>query len=199
MAYATTFRRLLDEAVKRRTQGLMRLLVPGRGAPKKFSKRIRDRLRAKLLVIVSVILVREHARKELRKLVVQRRLRYIKGYGIDDRFERLFGWAEEKLRRPIVYAFWNGRKCLYVGKGKNYRRLNAYKKSIYWKDADCLKVWQVRSKSRLPSAECLVIHLLGPRDNKAKAAKVKWGTRCLVCARHDEIKIELDSLLRLRA
>ncbi len=53
-----------------------------------------------------------------------------------------------------MYSFWDRKKCLYVGKGKNWKRLRAYKRSVFLKYADRLKVLQVKSKSRLPSAEC---------------------------------------------
>jgi len=55
-----------------------------------------------------------------------------------------------------VYSFWYCKKCMYVGKGKDWKRLQAYKKSIYLKYADRLKALLVKTKSRLPSAECLV-------------------------------------------
>jgi ribosomal protein L33 len=199
MALATRFLDLLDEALERRTEVLRRLVVRGAlGAPKKFSRRIRDQLMRRLLDAASKVLVRQHAKKKLVKVVVRRRLRHIVGFGIEDRFDRLFRWAQDKLYGPIIYAFWNGRRCLYVGKGRSYRRLRAYAKSIYLKDADALEVWQVKTKGRLPSAECLAIHLFRPRDNKNKPAKVKWGKACPVCKLHDEISEEITSLLKLK-
>src|SRR6266478_3694478 len=54
---------------------------------------------------------------------------------------------------------------------------------------------EVTWKSRLPSAECLAIHLFMPCDNENKAAKKKWGKRCPVCKRHDAFKDQLASVL----
>jgi len=198
VAYTTQFRRLLEKTMKRRMDGVLRLVIPQPGPPKKFNKRVKTQLQEEMLFAASQILVRKRAKHELKQLVARRRLRFIKGYGIDDRFEKLIGWAAKKLKRPIVYSFWSGRRCLYVGKGKNWKRLRAYKKSIFLKYADRLKVLLVKTRSRLPSAECLEIHLHEPRFNAIKAAKVKWGKKCPICERHDELKDELDSLLRLK-
>ena len=199
MAYATEFLHVLNQAVERRIESIKRIVIAGPGAPKKLDKKIRNKLRALLLDSASRILVREKAKRELRKLILRKRLRHIAGYGIDGRFDHIYEWARMKVRGPIVYAFWNGKKCLYVGKGKSHKRLKGYKKSYYLKAADCLEVWQVASKNRLASAECLAIHLFNPRDNEKKAAKVKWGRKCPVCKRHDALKEELDYLLRLKA
>jgi hypothetical protein len=174
------------------------VVSPNQGAPKKYSKTIRDRLKKKILLAASAVLVNEHAENELAKAVVRRRLRFINGFGLTNRFDKLYRWARRRLDGPIVYAFWRGKKCLYVGKGKSYRRLKHYDKSVYLWHANALEVWQIKSKNRLPRAECLAIHLFKPRDNKQKkAAKVKWGKACPICKRHDEIASATSSLLRL--
>jgi hypothetical protein len=199
MALTRKFRDLLDELLDRRT-AVVRGIVVGReqGKPKQFTKRIRDRLRRELLETASQLLVRQRAKREFRELFTRRRLRQLKGFGYDDRFDHMFDWAERELRGPIVYSFWRGRKCLYVGKGKTYRRLGSYKKSIYLRPGSSLEVWQVRTKRALPSAECLAVHLFAPRDNEKKAARVKWGSKCPICRMHDLIRAEISSLLRLR-
>jgi hypothetical protein len=200
MALTKKFLRSLDEAIKRRTENLRRLVVPaGQGAPMKYTRGVRDHLKKKLLSRASEVLVRDQAHNEFARTTEERHLRFIAGFGIQDRFDRIYRWARKKINGPIVYAFWRGKKCLYVGKGKSYRRLKHYEKSIYLWQADSLEVWQVGVKSRLPRAECLAIHLFDPRDNKQKAAKVKWGKGCPICKRHDEVASEINALLRLRA
>ncbi|MGD1211781.1 MAG: hypothetical protein ABR973_10545 [Candidatus Acidiferrales bacterium] len=199
MALKTKFLRVLDDALERRTDQLRRLVVsPDQGAPKKYTRAVRDRLKKRVLLAASAVLVNEHAENELAKTVLRRRLRFFKGHGLTDRFDRLYRWAERKLDGPIVYAFWRRKKCLYVGKGKSYRRLKHYDKSVYLWHANALEVWQIKTQSRLPRAECLAIHLFKPRDNKQKkAAKVKWGKACPICKRHDKIASATSSLLRL--
>ena len=199
MALKTNFVRVLDDAVGRRTEQLRRLVVsPNQGAPKKYTRTVRDSLKKRILLAASAVLVNEHSETELARTVVHRRLRFIKGFGLTDRLDRLYSWAERKLDGPVGYAFWRGKKCLYVGKGKSYRRLKHYDKSVYLWHATALEVWQIKSKNRLPRSECLAIHLFNPRDNKQKkAAKVKWGKVCPICKRHDEIASTTSSLLRL--
>lgn len=199
MALKTAFLHVLDDAVERRTYQLRRLVVSSdHGAPKQYTKAIRDRLKKRILRAASAVLVDEYADDEFAKVVSKRRLRFIKGFGITDRFNRLYRWAEQKFDGPIVYAFWRGKRCLYVGKGKSYRRIKHYEKSVYLWHARALEVWQIKSRSQLPRAECLAIHLFRPRDNKQKkAAKVKWGKACPICKRHDEVASATSSLLRL--
>lgn len=166
----------------------------------KYSKKIRDKMKKKLLLAASEVLVHEHADKEFAKAVDDKHLRFIKGFGIADRFDRIYRWARRTSDGPIIYAFWRRKRCLYVGKGKSYRRLKHYEKSVYLVQANCVEVWEVATESRLPRAECLAIHLFSPRDNKQKkAAKVKWGKRCPICKRHDEAASEIASLLKLKA
>lgn len=189
----------MDEAIERRTEYLRRLVVPAaQGAPMKYTRKVRDGLKKKLLSRASEVLVRGQAQEEFSKTTEKRHLRFISGFGIQNRFDRIYRWARKRIDGPIVYAFWRGKKCLYVGKGKSHRRLKHYEKSIYLWQADSLEVWQVGVKSRLPRAECLAIHLFNPRDNKQKAAKVKWGKGCPICKRHDEVASEISALLRLR-
>jgi len=131
VALKTAFLRVLDDALERRTGQLRRLVVsPNQGAPKKYTRTVRDRLKRRILFAASAVLVNEHAEEEFATLIVKRRLRFIKGFGITDRFDRIYGWAQRKFDGPIVYAFWHRKKCLYVGKGKSYRRLKHYEKSV---------------------------------------------------------------------
>jgi hypothetical protein len=201
LALTTAFLRVLDEALERRTEQLRRQVVSGgQGAPKKYTRKIRDKLKRKILRAATDVLVNERAGAEFARKVAKRSLRYINGFGIQDRFDRLYSWARRKIRGPIVYAFWRGKKCLYVGKGKSYRRLKHYDKSVYLWHSDAIEVWQIKSKSQLPAAECLAIHLFKPRDNKQKkAAKVKWGKRCPICKTHDDVASDIGALLRLKS
>jgi hypothetical protein len=199
MALSRKFLDLLDELLERRTAAI-RGIVVGReqGAPKQFTRKVRDRLKRELLETASRLLVRERAKREFARVFIQRRLKQINGFGPEDRFDRMFEWAGRKVRGPIVYSFWSGRKCLYVGKGKSYKRLRNYRNTLYLRPGCSLELWQITSRRALPSAECLAIHLFSPRANKNKAARVKWGSKCPICRKHDQIQAEIGSLLRLK-
>jgi hypothetical protein len=199
VALRTQFLRQLRQLMERRTDAIRRIVIPKKGSPRKMDRRTRDRLRVKLLDSASKVLVRETAKKEFQRLINPRRLHFISGWGVENRFSDLYSWARSNLKGPIIYSFWKGRKCLYVGKGKSHRRLRGYRNSHYLMAADNVRVWQVKSRSKLPSAECLAVHLFKPTKNANKPAKVKWGRKCPICRRHDELKGDLDSLLRLKA
>ncbi len=199
MALRTEFLSRLRRLMERRTDAIRRIVIPSKGIPKKMDRKIRDRLRVDLLDSASQILVKESAKKEFKKLISRRRLHFISGWGIENRFSDLYSFARRNLKGPIIYSFWKGRKCLYVGKGKSHRRLRGYRNSHYLIAADSVRVRSVKSRNKLPSAECLAVHLFNPTKNTNKPAKVKWGRKCPICKRHDELKSDLDSLLRLKA
>ena len=107
-------------------------------------------------------------------------------------------WAESALPGPIVYGFWRGRRCLYIGKGGSWRRLKSYEKSAYLLQATRIKAFCITTQSNLPKAECLATHLFDPRDKKMKPAKVKWGKKCPVCREHDFVQHQVQNLFKLK-
>lgn len=195
MSLAKHFSNKLDDLWRRRTAKLRSVVIPrGVGQPPVFSPQVRDRLINELLGDASAILVKREAREEFRKIVASRHLKKIKGYGLLNRGENLIAWARSSLDGPIIYVFWRGEKCLYVGKGESWRRLKSYDKSAYLKEATSIEVFCVLTQSQLGKAECLATHLFDPRDNKVKAAKVKWGKACPICREHDRIRDQLKEL-----
>jgi hypothetical protein len=109
----------------------------------------------------------------------------------------VFEWAEEALDGPIIYGFWKRKQCLYVGKGKSWRRLKDYQKHIYLREATRLNVFCVNGRD-IPMAECLAIHLYRPRDNVNRAANKKWSRACPICKKCKRLNRELRELFRLR-
>jgi hypothetical protein len=199
MALHKQFARKLDQLWHRRTTDLRALVVRRRaGKPPSFTKKVRERLVYDLLGIASTILIRSHAKSEFSDVIRKRRLRFLRGRGLVARGHELVAWARNTQRGPIVYAFWRGRKCLYVGKGETWRRLRSYEKSAYLLQASCIEVFQITSRSHLGKAECLATHLFKPRDHKVRPARVKWGKACPVCRKHDRVREELRGLFRMR-
>ena len=198
MSLAKHFARKLDELWKRRTATLRATVIPrGVGQPAKFTRQVRERLINDLLDDATHLLLKRHGRAEFKRVIVRRQLKQLKGHGLLNRADNLLNWAESHLAGPIVYSFWRGNKCLYVGKGKNWRRLRSYGRSAYL-HAQCIEVFQVASKSQLGKAECLATHLFEPRDKKVKPAKVKWGKSCPICKKHDEVRMSLKALFKMK-
>jgi hypothetical protein len=199
MSLAKHFSNKLEDLWKRRTAELRALVIPrGVGQPPKFSRQVRQRYINHLLDDASKILLKRDGWSEFRKIAPHRRLWQIKGHGLLNRGSNLLKWAETKLPGPIVYTFWRGRKCLYVGKGGTWKRLHSYEKSAYLLQANCIEVFLVTNKSQLGKAECLATHLFQPRDEKVKPAKEKWGKACPICRKHDAIRDELNSLFKMK-
>lgn len=197
MALHTQFHRKLDKLWGRRTDGLRALIKPKIGMRLGFTRKLRNKTIGELLDIATAILVRKVARRELYDLIAGRKLHRICGRGLDGRGKDLVAFAGG-LRGPIIYAFWRGSRCLYVGKGRKPSRLAGYQRHAFQVKADCVEVFSIPTKSQLPKAECLATHLFEPRHNRVKPARVKWGKRCPVCRRHDEVKHILSTLFPMR-
>ena len=193
------FLRLLDDLWLRRTRDLRRVVTgPGVASKKKFTKEMRNKQRDKMLDAAYDALLKKYGKKELYQVTDKCHKRYIKGYGIQDRFERMWTWVERKLSGPIVYAFWRGDRCLYVGKGNTPDRLWSYKRSIFLKEAKFLEVWEVCTRSALPKAECLATHLFEPKHNDVMPARKKWSKKCPICSKMRKIKREIRSLFKMK-
>jgi len=199
MGLANDFSKRLDRLWERRTAELRAVVIPrGRGAAPKFTRAVRERFFEELLDMASKILVGRDAKRQLKRITKERRLLHIGGRGIIRRGNNLSTWVYEKLSGPIIYTFWKGDRCLYVGKGQRPSRLYHYERSAYLLEADCVMVLGIKSKSYLGRAECLATHLYSPRDQKVKPARVLWGKECPVCRKHDIVRSELKGLFRIR-
>lgn len=200
MALHTQFRRKLDQLWKRQTAEIHALLKPKRGRPLAFTRAARNRMIGDLLELASDSLCRRIARSSFGETLLARRLYHLKGHGPRARGESLVAFAKAMnaiIDHPVVYAFWRGRRCLYVGKGLRLSRLVSHRKS-YGREADSVEVFFIRSKSFLPQAECLATHLFDPRDFAVRPARAAWGKKCPVCLRHDRIRRELFGLFAMR-
>lgn len=196
MALHTQFHRKLDQLWKRQTENLRSLIKPKLGKPLAFTRATRNRLIAQLLELATQVLLRRSARSAFQDTYVKRRRFHLRGRGRLARGESLVTFAKS-LSGPIVYAFWKGKRCLYVGKGKKPVRLLFHRKS-YGREADSVVVYFVRARTFLPKAECLATHLFKPRDLAARPSREAWGKKCPICAQHDRIRRELSGLFAMR-
>lgn len=193
MAIKTQFINKLDKLWRQRTSALrMKIGLPAEGRGTNWSPRIRDHGRNQLLDLTTRLFL-ARADKEVQKVTRRKLWKRLTGRGHDERFARLGMWAH-RISGPIIYTFWRGGRCLYVGKGGNADRLRHYSDSIKVSGADRVRVYIIRGKSQLPKAECLLIHRFRPAKNKQKAARQKWGKVCPICARHDYLKDQLKNL-----
>jgi hypothetical protein len=198
MSHAKAFDRKLDELWHRRTATIRAHVRRRPGVQKALTKKNREDAIEGLCQLAEQVICRRDAKKELDSIVRRSRRTVVRGRGIASRFLNIKTWARKHLKGPIIYSFWRGNRCLYVGKGKSWRRLGAYQKSVYLRDASTLRVKMVRSVSYLPKAECLCTHLFDPRDNRVKAAAKTYSKKCPICRATKQIRDEIRDLFRMR-
>lgn len=117
MALHTQFHRKLDQLWKRQTENLRSLIKPKYGKLLAFTRKTRNRLIAELLELATDVLLRRSARRSFRETYEKRRLFHLQGHGRVARGESLVTFARS-LSGSIVYAFWKGKHCLYVARGR---------------------------------------------------------------------------------
>jgi len=198
MAFRKTFERKLSTLLHRRIDPLVRLIKPKRGPQKVFTKRHREDGIAELQELAEQILRKAVVPGRLKEITSGSRRTMLRGRGIDDRFKQMCAWAEQSLRGPIIYSFWRGKRCLYVGKGGSWRRLRSYRRHILLQEATSLRVRMVAGKSHVAMAECMSIHLHNPKHNINQSSKPKYSKRCPICKTNREIRDELRSLFRMK-
>jgi hypothetical protein len=90
MALEKQFARKLDALWRRRTASLRATVIPrGVGQPPKFTRQVREGFINDLLDDATALLLKKHGREEFNKVVVARRLKQMKGYGLLKRAENL--------------------------------------------------------------------------------------------------------------
>lgn len=192
---AVEFMHHLDDLWLRKSAWVRKLVAgPGSHATKKtYTVGICKKKIDQMLEACEDLFVLKMARRELYAVTLYSHQRKITGHGYRDRFERMYKWALCKFSGPIIYMFWKGNRCLYVGRGDSPKRLRAYRKSYYLK-ATTLEVFRIQSKSQLSKAECLAVHLYEPKDNAIWPASRKWHKKCPVCNRLKKVEDELEWL-----
>lgn len=205
MARIKDFTRLLDDLYVRRTHWLRGVLTKrGRsGAPPRFAKRHVVRARKHLQQIASDALARKLARREFERGVLGRKSWHItsrKGHGRDAKKRHFKTWFQEHIEyRNCIYAFWDGRRCLYVGKTETGAgRIASHFVKFWFGKATRVDVYATRGRRVLPALECTAIHRFLPSYNKSKAESKKWTRKCPLCKVHKGIETELKDIFQFR-
>ncbi|MFM7734775.1 MAG: hypothetical protein ACKOCT_20695 [Alphaproteobacteria bacterium] len=198
MSLRKTFERRLSGMLHRRTDRLLGLIKRKPGPRKDFTRHHREDGIAELQSLAGQILRKDVVPGHLRAITTGTRLTRLGGRGLENRFQRMCDWAESNLRGPIIYSFWRGNRCLYVGKGESWRRLRSYRRDILLATATSLRVRMIAGKSHLAMAECMSIHLYEPRYNINQSSKPKYSKKCPICQTNLAIREELRSLFRMR-
>ncbi len=201
---ASEFRAELDRLFRRRTYWLRSAVEgPRPGPPPSLSRSHVQRAIARLQDFASDALADKLARDEFEDSVLQRRSWHAKkgkGRGVDAKRHSFNRWFDRELGRgTYAYAFWNRRRCVYVGKTvKSGRRISSHFDKHWFGGVTRVDVYALTGRRLLPALECLAIHRFQPTRNKFRAERRKWTKRCQLCAIHRTIDSELRSIFRFR-
>lgn len=204
MALATKFERGLKRLFDRRTSWVRMAIGKKRpGRPHDFNRKIVEPKLDVLVELATEILVGRRGSQEFRHVVDGKRQWHVKrgkGFGIDVKRARFKEWYEENIgNKNCIYIFWSGRKCEYVGRtvrGKG--RPAGWFDRAWFQSVTRIDIYSVPRRSQVPRAECLGIHLFGPRQNKYMPSFGKYTKKCPICEDTKEIDYELRSIFRLR-
>jgi hypothetical protein len=202
MAFSKAFEKELNNLFEQRTYWLRQKLgTTGAGKPPGFDrKKVKSGIR-KLQEIASHALAGKLAKAEFKKYVTSRRRNYrVKGWGVEDKKARFGAWFERfSKRKGLIYVFWSGRRCVYVGRtGSRGVRPSSHFDKAWFTPVTRVTIFDVSRKSHIPKLECLAIHHFQPSQNKNKAAKGKWTKACPLCTTHMYIRDELHNIFRFK-
>ncbi len=194
MGFVKDFDRQIEALWHRRSTYVRSLVRARPGRQKGFSRKHREDAIRRLEDLATTIIARSVGRHRLRTITIWLSQHRLRGRGRRQRFEGMVKWAEGLRRSPIIYSFWRGRKCLYVGKSKSSGCLRSYGRDVVLAHATRVKVLGIRGKSRLVQAECLCMHLFQPKENRIGASRRRWSKKCPVCDVNRKIKDEIRAV-----
>lgn len=161
MSRVGDFRRTLDNLFRDRTFWLQNVMGRGRpGAPPGFGRKKVQRAISKLQTIASEALASKLAKAEFEKCIAKKKSWHVKGFGSEGKKRKFNAWFEKRVPyRSVVYAFWKGRRCVYIGKTSHGRgRPSNHFEKNWFGGVTRIDIYAVKGKRSLPSIECLAIH-----------------------------------------
>lgn len=122
-----------------------------------------------------------------------------KGFGREAKKQSFKRWYEKNITTEnCVYAFWNGKRCLYVGRTLNGKgRPTSHFEKHWFGKATRVDVYGFDRRRDVLCFECLLTHRRNP-SSKIKPAKKKYYLLCPVCEGKDFIGDEVRWIFRLR-
>jgi hypothetical protein len=201
MAHVIQFEKSLNKLFRDRTYRLRKSLgLKMRGAKPLITRKRINRTIVDLQDLASSILAGGLAKKEFLQNAGPKKGKKIKGHGWRKQKINFDSWLKTQFPRSnnLVYVFWRGKKCLYVGRtGVGGSRPSSHfnKKGFLPTRID---IYPSKSKSQTPKLECLAVHRFEPSINRYKAAKKKWTKKCPLCTVHKHIEADLRKIFRIR-
>jgi hypothetical protein len=198
------FRSSLGNLIRRRTHWLQHVLSAKQpGSPPSFTRRTVNHAIKQMQECASKSLANRLARTEFEDGVRRRKSWHAKkgkGRGAERKKAAFNAWFDQHFTPgPFIYAFWNRRKCVYVGKtARSGRRISSHFEKGWFGGVTRVDVYRVRGVRDLPALECLAMHRFLPTRNKFRAERLKSTRKCALCKLHREIKEEVNAIFRFR-
>jgi|GEM_PF-534203 len=201
---STKFKKELQRLLDARTYGLRKAVWPVRGAPPKLNKMTIESAidnlcataREELLLSPRVINLLAESYDYKKQWHAKRG----KGRSRPAKSTNFKSWYDRHIStQNYVYAFWNGKECLYVGRTTSgrHRATNHFTKTWFSK-ASRIDIFAFDRKRDVPRYECLLTHKYNPKYSKIKPSKKKYYTRCPICVNSTAIRQEVKYIFRLR-
>lgn len=123
-----------------------------------------------------------------------------KGWGRPAKRTAFKDWYDKHITtKNCVYAFWNRKKCLYIGRTLNGKgRPTSHFDKHWFGKATRVDVYGFDRKRDVPRFECLLTHKHQPAYSRMRPASKKYYSQCVICAGDRLIRTEIKSLFRLR-
>lgn len=205
MALSKEFQRRLEKLFRRHSETIRQLAgltKPGRAARLDRGKLRREE--EKLVAIAKKLLMKKAGKKEFERAISGTRRwhpKMGKGWGRDAKKKSFKKWYKGKIvSKNCVYSFWNGKRCIYVGrtlKGKG--RPAAHFEKWWFGPVTRINIHVVPRPRDVPMAECLAIDAYEPSQNRQASSKRKYTAKCPVCTGARDIRRETRRLFPLRA
>lgn len=200
---ARKFDRELIKLFRKRTHGLRAYMWPISGTAPKLSRSHISAAIQRLRDIAEVdYLKSRYARRILRDYDYKRQWhsKKGKGFGRDAKKRSFKKWYDKKITtKNCVYAFLNGKRCLYVGRTLNGKgRPTSHFEKHWFGKATRVDVYGFDRRRDVPRFECLLTHKRNPSYSKMKPSSKKYYTPCPVCEGKEFIGDEVRSIFFLR-
>jgi hypothetical protein len=119
MAHVTKFEKSLNKLFQERTYSLRKNLgLKIRGNKPVITRKKINKTIIELQDLASVILAKGVAKREFNQNSGKKKGKKVKGHGWRKQKQNFDSWLQEHFSSTVnlVYVFWKGKKCLYVGR-----------------------------------------------------------------------------------
>lgn len=123
-----------------------------------------------------------------------------KGHGTIKKAKAFKNWYDDHVKsKNCVYQFWDGKRCLYVGRTLNGKgRPTSHFEKRWFGRTTRVDVYAFTQKRNVPRFECLLTHRDGPVFSRIRPSAKRYFAKCPICEARSHIKRAIANIFRLR-